>query len=70
MSATFDIKPGLNFMLVEHDAWCPGAQGRGLDCICNASPRIVTESEFTAKVAQTNRRQRRAAARRARRGQA
>lgn len=67
----FNIKPGLHFMLVEHDAWCPGAHGHASGCICNANARIVTEGEFTAKVAQTaNRRQRREAARRARRGQA
>lgn len=67
----FAIKPGLHFMLVEHDAWCPGSHGRGRDCICNATTRIVTEDEFAAKVAQTaNRRQRREGARRARRGNA
>lgn len=62
-------QPGLHFMLVEHDAWCPGSHGRGNDCICNVNTRIVTESEFVARVAQTaNRRQRREAAKRARRG--
>ena len=65
----FDTTPGLHFMLVEHDAWCPGAQGHATGCICNANTRIVTEDEFAAKVAQTmNRRQRREAARAARRG--
>jgi hypothetical protein len=67
----FDFKPGLHFMLVEHDAWCPGAQGRASGCICNANTRIVTEDQFAAKVAHDmNRRQRREAARRARRGKA
>jgi len=67
----FAIKPGLHFVLVEHDAWCPGAHGRAIDCICNANSRIVSEDEFVARVSQTaNRRQRREAARRARRGKA
>lgn len=63
--------PGLRFLLVEHDAWCPGSHGRGLDCVCNANTRIVSEDEFAAALAQTaNRRQRREAAKRARRGRA
>jgi hypothetical protein len=67
----FYIKPGLRFVLIEHDAWCPGAQGYGSGCICNANTRIVTEDQFVAKVAHdVNRRQRREAARRARRGKA
>lgn len=65
MKMHFDLKPGLHFMLVEHDAWCPGAHGHASGCICNANARIVTEDEFTA-----NRRQRREAAKRARRGRA
>lgn len=67
----FDTKPGMHFMLVQHDAWCPGAQGHATGCICNATTKPVSEQEFMAKVAQTmNRRQRRAAARAARRGKA
>ncbi len=66
---TADLKPGLHFMLVEHDPWCPGADGRGTTCICNATTRIVSEAAFVSRVAgDMNRRQRRAAARRARRG--
>ena len=66
-----DTRPGLHFMLIQHDAWCPGAQGRATGCICNSTAKVVTEDVFAAKVAQTaNRRQRREAARRARRGKA
>lgn len=71
MIAVVVFKPGLHFMLIEHDQWCPGATGHASGCICNAITRIVTEDRFVETVAQTaNRRQRRAAARRARRGKA
>ena len=64
-------KPGLHFVLVAHDPWCPGAQGRAIGCICNATTRVVSETEFVARLStDMNRRQRRAAERRARRGKA
>ncbi len=63
--------PGLHFVLVAHDPWCPGAHGRATGCICNATARVVSESEFVARLStDMNRRQRRAAERRARRGKA
>lgn len=68
---TVDItKPGISFMLVRHDAWCPGAHGDGNNCICNAQPGFVDE-ETMAEVMTTdfkNRAQRRAAAKAARKG--
>lgn len=70
MSAT-TTKPGLHFVLIAHDPWCPGARGRAAGCICNATARLVSETEFVARLSHDmSRRQRREAERRARRGKA
>jgi len=54
-------KPGVHYMLVKHDPWCPGASGDGDRCICNPATEIVTEQRMAEAIVQTrNRAQRRA----------
>lgn len=59
---------GVLFAIVEHRGWCPGGGAGGAGCICNATARFVPEAEFQAAVEADNRKARRAAERRARKG--
>jgi hypothetical protein len=63
------LKPGsVNYMIVRHDAWCPGVHGDGDRCICNPTMEVVDENTMVNSIVQTrNRAQRRKAAREARR---
>jgi hypothetical protein len=65
------MKPGVMFVIVSHDPWCPMAYGEGTRCAggCHPLPRLVNESEFAHRVASDfrNRAQRRAEAKRQRR---
>lgn len=57
-------KKGLHFIEVAHDDWCPGQEGSGKNCICNATVKLVTEDKFVdGTTATLNRARRRAAAR-------
>jgi len=54
-------KPGVHYVLVKHDAWCPGAEGRGDQCICNAVAEFATLEQMSTAIVDTrNRAQRRA----------
>jgi len=55
------LKPGVHYLLVKHDAWCPGVEGAGDRCICNPDIEQVTEQRIAEAIVQTrNRAQRRA----------
>lgn len=61
------LKPGVRFLLVRHDAWCPGSRGDGNNCICNAAPELVDEATFTRTVVADRQRMNRAQRRKAER---
>jgi hypothetical protein len=65
MTALLDFStPGLQFVVVRHDEWCPGVHGDGDRCICNPTWDFVDEAAWTKSfVATQNRAQRRKAAR-------
>lgn len=71
MAIDFDelLKPGVRFLLVRHDAWCPGSRGEGHACICNAQLELVDEATFVLTIVdhrdRMNRAQRRKAEREA-----
>lgn len=70
MSAADIFKPGVHFMIVRHDPWCPMAHGEGMRCAsgCNPVTEVVDEAAFTARLTSDlkNRAERRAAAKAAR----
>lgn len=62
MSPADLMKPGLHFMLIEHDKGCltPATLCES-DCTCSPTPKIVTESRFLGAIEQTRRVRRKAA---------
>lgn len=70
MSAADIFKPGVHFMIVRHDPWCPMAHGEGMRCAagCNPVVEFVQEAKFTETASRDlkNRAERRAAAKAAR----
>ena len=57
------LKPSVRYLLVKHDDWCPGVEGRADLCICNAVAEEVTLERMNAAIVETRTRaQRRAAA--------
>ena len=55
------ITPGVHYVLVKHDDWCPGVEGDGDQCICNAVAELVTLEQMSTAIVDTrNRAQRRA----------
>jgi len=68
---TLSGAPGLTFLIVRHDPWCPMSYGEGMRCAkgCNPVAEFVDEATHAQTVARDmrNRAQRRADAKAARR---
>jgi hypothetical protein len=65
MNPALDLfTPGTNYVVVRHDAWCPGVHGDGARCICNPVIELMDEAAWTKSFTATqNQAQRRKAAR-------
>jgi hypothetical protein len=62
--------PKMSFMIMRHDAWCPGVHGDGDRCICNPVPEIVDREAWIRSYTETGKRAaKRAAAANAKKGQ-
>ena len=48
--------PEMSFMIVRHDAWCPGVHGDGANCVCNAVPEFVDRETWVRSYAETGKR--------------
>jgi len=61
------LKPGINFLVLEHDDWCPCAHGDqdGSHCICNPTGKLVDQQQWMGAVTRTERRRREREARKA-----
>lgn len=61
--------PGVQGLIVRHDAWCGMAHGESRQCVCNPTAELVDVATLAATMARDfkNRAQRRAAAKAARR---
>jgi len=40
------LKPGVRFLIIAHDDWCPGANGDPEGCICKPDTLAVDREEF------------------------
>ena len=69
MKAAINSAPGVQGLIVRHDAWCGMAHGESRHCVCNPTAELVDAETLAATVARDskNRAQRRAAAKAARR---
>lgn len=56
-----DLPPGLVFVDMRHDAWCPTlASGNGNDCQCRPEVAFTDEKRFVRTVVQGRRERRKA----------
>ena len=59
------LPPGVHFVVIEHDDWCPLSKSQVGECLCNAVTRIVSRDSFVETLSRSARRERDRRARKA-----
>jgi hypothetical protein len=49
--------PGMSYLIMRHDEWCPGVHGDGNGCICNPVPEMVDKDTWIRSFTATGKRQ-------------
>ena len=48
--------PGVHFVVMRHEPWCPGVHGDGANCVCNPVPELVDKDTWIRSYADTGKR--------------
>lgn len=52
------LPPGVHFLVILHDDWCPLSKSQVGDCICNAVTRMVSKEQYIDTLSRSARRER------------